>query len=393
MANSLTNILPILWRAVDTVSREQVGYIRAAFLNSEATAAALNQDVSYPIVPEIASENITPGMVVTAGAGQTFLKGTMTISKSKRVPLPWTGEDELALRNGDKPMLREVKMQQFAQALRTLTNEVEADLAAAAYLGASRAYGSAGNAPFATANDMRDFTNVVKILDDNGAPDGDRHMVLGSTAFVNFGNQPGLFHANEAGSDDYLRRGIIGNLFGLDIHKSGQVKSHTKGTGASATTNAAGYAVGATVITLASAGTGTIVAGDVITFAGDSNKYLVVSGDADVSNGGTITLASPGLRVAITTAATAITVGASYAGNSAFTRSALHLVARFPAAPEKGESETGDAASDVAELIDPRSGLVFEVRRYLGYRMNQAEVALAWGTKAAKPEHIVTLLG
>ncbi len=81
------------------------------------------------------------------------------------------------------------------------------------------------------------------------------------------------------------------------------------GTNAGATTNAAGYAVGATVITLASAGTGTILAGDVITFTGDGNKYVVISGDNNVANGGTITLAAPGLRQAIPAAATAITTG------------------------------------------------------------------------------------
>ena len=79
------------------------------------------------------------------------------------------------------------------------------------------------------------------------------------------------------------------------------------GTNSGATTNAAGYAVGATVITLAPAGTGTILAGDVITFTGDGNKYVVVSGDNNVADGGTITIAAPGLRRAIPASATTIT--------------------------------------------------------------------------------------
>jgi hypothetical protein len=75
-----------------------------------------------------------------------------------------------------------------------------------------------------------------------------------------------------------------------------------------ATTNTAGYTIGATTITLASAGTGAIYVGDYVTFAGDTNKYKVATGDADVSGGGTIVLASPGLLKAIPTSATAITV-------------------------------------------------------------------------------------
>ena len=79
-----------------------------------------------------------------------------------------------------------------------------------------------------------------------------------------------------------------------------------------ATTNAAGYAVGSTNITLAPAGTGQINAGDIISFSGDTNLYVVQTGDTDVSNGGTIVLQAPGLRVAIPAAATAIT---TYYGN------------------------------------------------------------------------------
>lgn len=74
------------------------------------------------------------------------------------------------------------------------------------------------------------------------------------------------------------------------------------------TTDATGYAAGAKTITLASAGTGAFYAGDVVTFAGQSNEYTLLSGDSDVSNGGTITLAGYGLFVAIAASATAITL-------------------------------------------------------------------------------------
>jgi hypothetical protein len=141
-------------------------------------------------------------------------------------------------------------------------------------------------------------------------------------------------------------------------------------------------------LTLASAGTGTILAGDVVTFAGDSNKYVVTSGDADVSGGGTITLAAPGLRVAMSTATKAITVVASAARNMAFNRSALVLAARAPARPEEG-----DMAEDVIVITDPRSGLSMEFAMYKGYRKVRYEVGLAWGVKNIKPEHTALLLG
>jgi hypothetical protein len=66
----------------------------------------------------------------------------------------------------------------------------------------------------------------------------------------------------------------------------------------------------------------------------------------------------------------------------------MALAARAPALPEGG-----DLAMDRMLLTDPRSGLVFEVSLYPGYRKVRAEVAMSWGVKAIKPPHIVALLG
>jgi hypothetical protein len=71
----------------------------------------------------------------------------------------------------------------------------------------------------------------------------------------------------------------------------------TTGTASGATCSAI-EPVGETSIALSSAGTGTILAGDVITFGnGDETEYLVTTGDSDVSNGGTLVI-TPGLVVA-----------------------------------------------------------------------------------------------
>ncbi|WP_454869437.1 hypothetical protein [Pseudomonas gorinensis] len=224
----------------------------------------------------------------------------------------------------------------------------------------SRAYGAAGAAPFGTSGDMSDFAQARKILDDNGAPQSDMHMVLGGAAVPNVSGKMSTLQANTGGpqAEALLRMGALGDFQGLLLHDSAQVKEGViSGTGASATTNTAGYAVGATVITLASAGTGAILAGDIITFAGDTNEYVVVSGDADTSNGGSITIAEPGLRVAMSAAAKAITVIAASHRNMFFHRSAIQLATRAPAMPEGG-----DAADDVMIVTRPCIGPDLRVR-------------------------------
>ena len=185
-----------------------------------------------------------------------------------------------------------------------------------------------------------------------------------------------------------MRQGVLLDIHGFAVRESAQIKTHTKGTGASATTNTAGYAVGATTITLASAGTGTIVAGDSITFAGDSNQYVVVTGDADVSNGGTVVIAAPGLRQAIPASATNITVTATGPRNMAFARSAIVLATRAPALPDGG-----DSAVDRTLITDPVSGMTFELAMYAQYRQMQYELSAAWGVKTVKTEHLALLAG
>jgi hypothetical protein len=382
MANTITGLIPTIYNALDVVSRELVGLIPAVTMDAQFERAAVGQTVTSPVAPAATASDITPNVTPPDDGDQVIGSASMTITKARRVPVRWNGEQSKGLNNNGAG--RNLIMQnQFAQAMRTLTNEVEADLAGL-YLGASRAYGVAGTTPFATAGDFSDASFVDKILKDNGA-DGDRHLVINTSASSTMiGKQA---RNDIQGGDSLLRQGIILDTAGLSIRESAQILTPASGTGASATTDTAGYAVGATAIDLAAAGTGTVVAGDAVSFAGDSEKYVVVTGTADVS-GGSIVLAEPGLRQAIPASAVAMTVHAASARNMAFSRSAIALATRAPALPDEG-----DSADDRMVVTDPRSGISFEISLYKQYRQVQYEVALAWGVKAVKTEHMALLLG
>lgn len=385
MANTLTNLIPDVYAALTVVSRELVGFIPAAQRDATVERAAVNQTVRSPIAPANTTTSITPGVTAPDTGNQTIANVDLTITKSKASYFRWNGEETRGLNNGGPGQLS-IQQQQIAQALRALTNEMEADLGVEVALKASRAYGTATTAPF--ASDLSDPAQVRKILDDNGAPASDRHMIINTTAGAKMRTLAQLTKANEANDATMLRQGTLLDIHGFAIRESAQVVRPASGTGASATTDNAGYAVGATVITLASAGTGTIVAGDVITFAGDTNKYVVLSGDADVSGGGTITLQQPGLKVAMSAATKAITVVAISARNVAFHRSSLILAARLPALPTDG-----DMADDRTTITDPRSGMSFELAVYKQYRQVLYEISAAWGVKGVNPQHIAVLLG
>lgn len=379
--NTITGLVPEIYEALDIVSRELTGMIPSATMNASANTVQVGQAIRVDVEPAGNVSNITPAMVVPDPTGQTSGFTDIIITKSRAAEFGFNGEDQKGLNTGAG--YGTVRANKIAQAIRALTNEVETDLCGLQST-FSRAHGTAGTTPFGTANDYTDASNVLKILKDNGSPLQDNQLVINTTAGVNLlGKQAAVA---DAGSDSILRQGVLLDINGMPIRESAQVDTSVSGTSANAVTTA-GHAVGITSIVLKAAGTGTIVAGDVITFAGDTNKYVVTTGAAAVS-GATIVIAAPGLRQALPVGDKAITITAASSRNMAFNRSAIVLAARAPARPSEG-----DMASDVIVITDPRSGLSMEFAMYQGYRKVRYEVALAWGVKNIKPEHTALLLG
>lgn len=385
--NTITALLPDVYEAIDVVSRELTGMITAVTLNAGAGRASLNQNIVVDIEPDYAAgSTVTPAMVVPDPVGETSGSTVIQITNSKAYSFGFNGEAEVGLNTGIGYL--SVRANKIAQRIRRLVNDVETDLCAL-HTTTSRAYGTPGTTPFGTAGDYTDATFAKKILVDNGAPEFDNQLVMNTAAGATVTGKQA--QANMAGTDAIQRQGILLPLAGLDLRQSAQIKDFVKGTMASATTNATGYAIGSTAIVLALAGTGLVAAGDIVTFAGDTNKYVVASvtfAGANPAAGDIITLAAPGVRIAIAASATAITVVANSARNMAFNRSAIILVARAPARPIEG-----DLASDVHLITDERSGLTFELAMYKGYRKVRYEIALAWGVKNIKTAHTATLLG
>jgi P22 coat protein - gene protein 5 len=385
-ANNINALVPAIFQAMYVTSRELTGYIPSVSRAVGAERVAFGQSIVYPVSPEQVLYPLTPAMAVPDSPDNTFTTDSMVLDKAYVARFGFTGEEQKFLNSGGLGYVS-AQGQLIAESLRTITNAIEADISVVAAAGASRAYGIAGTTPFGSG-DLTDLSQLQKILDDNGAPATGRSAILDTSAAAKLRAIGNVSKVNEAGTNMTLRNGELVDIYGLSIKQTGQPITKVKGTGAGSTTNTAGYAKGATVITLAAAGTGTITAGDVITFAGDLNKYVVASGDADVSNGGTITLQKPGLRVAIPTAATAITIGGNYTANIAFSQDAIRTALRPPAVPLEG-----DLALDRMAITDPYSGVTFEFSFWPGYRKVVGEIAVIGGHKAIKPQHIAMLLG
>lgn len=375
MANTLTNLIPELYSNLDVVSRELVGMIPAVTMDAVASRAAKDQTVRVFNTPAASAGDIAPGVTPPNDGDQTFTNVSVAITKARRVPIRWNGEEELSVGPGAAAM----RAAQIQQAIRTLVNEMESDLAGL-HVFASRAAGAAATTPFGTANDYTAASLTRKILVDNGAPTSDMSLVIDTAAGANLRGKQAA--AMDAGTSSILRQGVLLDINGMAIRESAQIKAPTAGS-VSGTLASLVRPAGTTVLTTTADYSATLLAGDIVTFAGDTNQYVITSVSASA-----ITIGAPGLVSGTTTGTKAITVIATARRNMGFSRNAIVLAQRLPALPDGG-----DVAVDRTTITDPRSGLSFEVAMYPQYRQMQYEISCAWGVKVIKPEHLALLLG
>lgn len=375
MANTLSNLIPDVYAALDVVSRELVGAIPGVTRDPAADRVASNQTLRVAQTPTNTTAPYTPSMAVPSAIDQTIANASLTLSKNKYAGFSWTGEEGYSVDQG--PGFLTIRQGQIAQAFRALVNEMENDVCDALAQGASRAYGTAGTTPFAST--LADSAQVRKILDDNGAPTSGRSLVIDTSAGAALRTLGQLTKANEAASSMTLRDGELLNLHGFSIRESAQINTATAGTGASYQLSAA-LAVGDTTVAV-DTGSGTILAGDIVTISGD--KYVV----ATALSGGSFTIHAPGIRKVVADN-TAITVNATSARNVAFSSDAIVLATRLPIFPSEG-----DLAIDNEVITDPRTGISFDLRVYPGDGMVLYRLHALWGWKVLKPAHAAIMLG
>lgn len=377
MANTLTALAPVLYSAARVVPRELVGMIGAVKTDFDAKGVAKGDTVTIGVSPIQSVASVTPAQTFTVGTDRTATSKVLTLNQFKETSFNLTPEQERSLMNSG--IAQDFLAQTLTQSIRALVNDMEGYLTTVGYQNASRSYGTAATTPF--GSNFNEIANLRKILDDNGAPLGDRSLVINTAAGANMRNLSSLYQVYSRGSDATLAQGVLLDIEGFKIRESAQIKTPTKGTGASYTTDTAGYAVGATSITLIT-GSGTILAGDTITFAGDSNKYVV----ATALTGGVVKIQEPGLLVAIATSATAVTVGNTAAQNLAFDRNAICLVARPALQPE-------GALAEQLVISDPVTGLSFLLLRVPGNAITSWYVRVVYDAFAPNPYAIAALLG
>lgn len=377
--NGLLDLAPELYIAVDYVLRERTGAIPSVTLDARPARGTIGQVTRSFVSPKQTTRQITPAMTPPDLGAQNYTNREVKLEEHAVADLIWNGEEEREMSTngvGMNPMVQD----SIQQSIRKLANDIEAYTCNKLADGAG-----AGLESFAATlfdNNIEDSAAALKHFQDNGVPTGRLSMIIDTETGRNLRVQEQLTKANEAADDSLLRQGILGSLHGFNFRESAQIKQHTAGTAAGAQV-AGAQAVGDTTITLAAAGAGSILAGDLVKIG--NHEYGVVTGLADVSAGGAIEIEEPGLKEALAGAEAADPV-ASGARQIALDSGAFLLSTRAPAKPTNG-----DMATDSMMIVDERTGLSLEVSEYKGYYQNKLEVAIAYGGAVMKPEAVLAL--
>jgi hypothetical protein len=379
MANTLTNIAPVLYSAAQQIPRELVGFLGAIDLNFDDKGVAKGDTVKVPVVGTRSGNDYTPAMTTTAGTDTTPTTATFTMSKSRYAHFNMTGEDERSLQNGGDNA-KEFVRQSTQQCIRTLCNEMEADIADEAHKNSSRAVGTAGTAPF--ASDVKPVATTLQILLDNGIADTSRmSLIINTAAGTNLRNNVTINgNTPDSKAGGMLDTGVLARIHGVSIRESGQVKYHTAGTGSGYQANSASLTVGTTTIA-ADTGSNTIIAGDVVRFAAAGAYYVVNT----ALSAGSFVIGAPGLTAAVADN-DAIALSAAHYANMMVHRNCIVGAVRPPIMVPNANMEE-------LPVTDPVSGLTFLMVRIVGDGMVTYRVQMVWGFKAVQSHGIATLMG
>lgn len=380
MANTLTDLAPVLYSAAQDVSNEPFGVVDAIYTDFDNRGVAKGDKVKVPVAPTRAAADFTPSNVSATGTDAVADAVEVEITKSRKVSWHLTGEQQRSLANGGTQ--QEWVRQLVAQGMRTLRNEAEVDAALAVKVGASRAAGAASTTPF--GSNLSELVAVRKILRDNGAPMADLQLVVDTAAEVNLLNLSIIQQADQAGTPEERRSGRLQRQFGFAIRQSAGIQLHTKGTATGYDIAAGGASADDTTLSVDGSSAGTILAGDIVQFASDGYNYVVHSATASGAASGNIVIGRPGLVAGLAAGAEGVT-GDSYTPNLAFERNAVVGIMRPPMIP------TNPTISQLP--ISDGMGMTYLMLDIAQYGQRTWELHLAWGFKAVQPEHIAILMG
>lgn len=376
-----TNILSTLVAMGLATLRERLALVLIANREYERliTGATRFATVNIAVPAPVAVRTVSPNVVPPAVNAVTPTNVPVTLSQWQEAPFAMDDKGLIQVDNGIIPM-------QAKEAVKSLANAIEDYLWGLLTASISNYAGTAGVTPFGSGLD--DFLAADKLLNDGLADPEDRFMVINTAAKASAMGlraiQDASFRANQGPNS--LISGEIGNVLGARWLMSQRVPNHVGGTlSGSGTTITGVNAVGSTVIALSGGASGTLLAGDIVTF-GSIGTYNVVS-SVGGSTPSSVTIAAPGLTTA-SAGGEVVSIAGSFAQNVLIQKNCL----AFAMAPLMDTVEVpGATLQQVA--IDEVSGLSLRLEVSRQHRQVQWSFDALWGGTVVRPQLASWLAG
>lgn len=380
MANNLANIADKIMARGLMALRSTNALSRQVNRSYDVEAAEIGSTIDIPIPSAVPSRDVTPSHVPPAVQDSAPTKAQIVFDFWKEAPFHLTEKEmrEVDVNGSYVPM-------QTSEAIKRLINDWNAYLANKARLAFFNVAGTAGTTPFATT--LAAYTEARRLLNVELAPTSDRRVILDPNAESNALGLPQFTQADQRGDQGGIIEGMIGRKLGADWFMDQQLSTHTAGVpGGTPLVNGA-LSIGATAVVLDGGGiSGTYLAGDIVSFAGHTQTYVVTANATlNGSGAGTINIFPP-LRAAVADNA-AITLRATHMNNFVFHRDAIAAAVRvLPPTP----SEFGVISRTA---IDPVTGMPLRLTVALRHRLIEWSFDLLGGATVPRPEWGVRVLG
>lgn len=337
--------------------------------------ATVNVNVPAPITVR----NVAPDVVPPATTAVTPTSVPITLDQWKEAPFIM---DDKGLTQVDRGFLPG----QASEAIKAVANAIDQHLWSLTH-GANGFYGYAGAAgvtPFAT--DLSEYLDARQQGEKQLMDPDDRYVILDTMAEAAALGTNGVQNASWRGSPDAFRSGKIGRVLGADFEMSQNVPIHTSGTWTNAGTTTGTNAAGQGVVNL-TGGTGSILVGDIVTFAGaDTQTYCVMAATGTAPT--TAITVAPNL-VTAKSSTELVTVKASHRVNLLVQKNALG----FAMAPLIDSVRVEGVTVAQAVAIDEMSGLALRLEVTRQHRQFQWAFDALWGGSVVRKEYGVRIAG
>lgn len=383
MGNALDDIIPKLLAQGLIVLRQHSIMPRLVNKEYSLTPGQIGSTVDVPVSSAIAIQTVTPGATPPATADIAPTVVPVTVDTWQEAPFYLSDSDLSKVERGIIPM-------QAAEAIKSVANAIDTALLSL-YKYVYGYVGTAATTPFNSTDGLLAFKLARTLANRQLMPVQDRRVVLDVDAEGNAVILPNFQDLSKSGDSNVIREGVIGRKMGADWWMDQNVQTHTAGTittGLIAKASTA-QALGLKAIvctTAASTGACALKLGDIITFSGDSQTYVVTADATQASANSDVTVnIEPGLQKALV-GSESVTVKATHVNNLLFHREAFAFATR-PLVDGSG------GLGNMQSVVDDVSGITLRLEISREHKRTRYSYDVLYGVKMIRSALAVRIAG